>query len=457
MTRIRLLILLTTFSFCGRSIAQCSDVSLLVSSSDTTYVQLYHPALFLIPSGDANICYWTVTTFSGELVHSDTTSGDFEAQSFSYFDHSVPVTDSMKVTLIIENPVEDITCAINDTLFWEETEVIPGVFFGSWAILSDNGGVEGAAYSVTFQVDMSEVSDPFTTPEVNGTFNDWCGGCAPMTDDDADNIWQITIDLEAGFYEYKYAADTWTIQESLTPGDPCTMTTDIFTNRTLDVSEDMVLEAVCWGSCEACETETTVYSVTFMVNMNEVSEDFTTPEVNGTFNDWCGGCAPMTDDDADNIWQITIDLEEGSYEYKFAADTWTIQESLTPGDPCTVTADIFTNRQLDVFEDIVLNAVCWGSCEACDTTGGPTSSSLFELNDQVQLSPSVVDDGFVLSGLTQTYSFSITDLNGRLMDRYRNVPAGQKIMTDTYAPGLYILILTSETGEVIAMKKFFKE
>ena len=67
----------------------------------------------------------------------------------------------------------------------------------------------------------------------------------------------------------------------------------------------------------------------------------------------------MTDDDADNIWQITIDLEEGSYEYKFAADTWTIQESLTPGDPCTVTADIFTNRQLDVFEDIVLNAVCW--------------------------------------------------------------------------------------------------
>ncbi|HPR29497.1 MAG TPA: T9SS type A sorting domain-containing protein, partial [Chitinophagales bacterium] len=296
-----------------------------------------------------------------------------------------------------------------------------------------------------------------TTPEVNGTFNDWCGGCAPMTDDDADNIWQITIDLEAGFYEYKYAADTWTIQESLTPGDPCTMTTDIFTNRTLDVSEDMVLEAVCWGSCEACETETTVYSVTFMVNMNEVSEDFTTPEVNGTFNDWCGGCAPMTDDDADNIWQITIDLEEGSYEYKFAADTWTIQESLTPGDPCTVTADIFTNRQLDVFEDIVLNAVCWGSCEACDTTGGPTSSSLFELNDQVQLLPSVVDDGFVLSGLTQTYSFSITDLNGRLMDRYRNVPAGQKIMTDTYAPGLYILILTSETGEVIAMKKFFKE
>ena len=56
------------------------------------------------------------------------------------------------------------------------------------------------------------------------------------------------------------------------------MTTDIFTNRTLDVSEDMVLGSRLLGSCEACETETTVYSVTFMVNMNEVSEDFTTPK-----------------------------------------------------------------------------------------------------------------------------------------------------------------------------------
>jgi hypothetical protein len=30
-------------------------------------------------------------------------------------------------------------------------------------------------YAVTFQVNMSEVVDPFTTPEVNGTFNGWCG------------------------------------------------------------------------------------------------------------------------------------------------------------------------------------------------------------------------------------------------------------------------------------------
>lgn len=35
------------------------------------------------------------------------------------------------------------------------------------------------------------------------------------------------------------------------------------------------------------------YNVTFKVNMNEVAAAYTTPEVNGTFNGWCGGCNPF--------------------------------------------------------------------------------------------------------------------------------------------------------------------
>ncbi len=128
----------------SRAFAQCADMGLSVSTSDTSYVQLYHPGLFLIPSGDSNTCYWTVTTFTGEVIHTDTTSGgDFEVQSFSYFEHTVPVTDSMKATLFIVNPVEGITCTVNDTIFWEEIEILPGSFIGNWAILSQNGGVEG--------------------------------------------------------------------------------------------------------------------------------------------------------------------------------------------------------------------------------------------------------------------------------------------------------------------------
>jgi hypothetical protein len=42
--------------------------------------------------------------------------------------------------------------------------------------------VEPDTFSVTFLVDMNQVTQGFTTPEVNGTFNNWCGGCAPMSD-----------------------------------------------------------------------------------------------------------------------------------------------------------------------------------------------------------------------------------------------------------------------------------
>jgi hypothetical protein len=121
---------------------QCSSVSVAVSSSDTTYVQLYHPGFFNIPSGFANTCEWEVTTFLGEVVFEDATSGAAFEQGLVLFDHTVPITDSMQVTVAITNTIEGITCTISDTLYWEEIEVLPGAFIGNWAVLNSEGGVE---------------------------------------------------------------------------------------------------------------------------------------------------------------------------------------------------------------------------------------------------------------------------------------------------------------------------
>jgi hypothetical protein len=121
---------------------QCSTVSVQVSSSDTSYVQLYHAGFFNIPSGFVNICEWEVTTFSGEIIYQDTTSGDAFEQGLVLFDHSVSISDSMKATIVITNDVEGIICTMNDTLYWKETEVIPGSFIGNWEVVSGNGGVE---------------------------------------------------------------------------------------------------------------------------------------------------------------------------------------------------------------------------------------------------------------------------------------------------------------------------
>ena len=87
-----------------------------------------------------------------------------------------------------------------------------------------------------------------------------------------------------------------------------------------------------------------------MVNMNEVSEDFT-PRTERHLQRLVWWMRPNDDDDADGIWQITIDLEEGSYgSTNLLLTPGPYRNLLHPGDPCAVTAGIFTNRQLDVLK-----------------------------------------------------------------------------------------------------------
>jgi hypothetical protein len=99
---------------------------------------------------------------------------------------------------------------------------------------------------------MSSVDFSYTTPEVNGTFNDWCGSCTPMADPDGDEIWTVTVSLPVGIHTYKFSYDTWSGQEELIPGSPCTLTESAFTNRTINVSAPEQLAPVCWSSCEVC-------------------------------------------------------------------------------------------------------------------------------------------------------------------------------------------------------------
>ena len=281
--------------------------------------------------------------------------------------------------------------------------------------------IMGHSFNVTFQVDMNNVSG-FITPEVNGNFNNWCGGCAPMSDANADGIWELTIDLPAGNYEYKFAADSWGMQESLTAGSTCTVTNFGFTNRSLIVSSDITLPVVCWASCLNCAQTPSAYNVTFQLDMNGQS-GFTTPEVNGTFNNWCGNCNAMSDANGDNIWETTILLQEGNYEYKFSFDNWAGQENLLPGGLCTVTNGQFTNRSLQVSGNTTLPAVCFGICLACGQNAGPYNVT-FQLD------------------MTTTSGFGIPEVNGTFNGWCGNCNA----MTDADGDGIWTTTVSLQPG-----------
>jgi 1,4-alpha-glucan branching enzyme len=290
-------------------------------------------------------------------------------------------------------------------------------------------------YPVTFKVDMRGYTGAtFATVNVNGTFNGWCGGCNALTDANNDSIWEVTLPLPAGPIEYKFTVDGWNGQENLTPGTTCTQTIGGFTNRVYTVtSAGGVLTAVCWNSCNTCSTPApTPVNVTFVVDMRGYSGSaFTTVNINGSFNGWCGGCNAMTDANNDSIWEVTLPLLPGTIEYKFTVDGWTGQENLTPGSSCTVTNFGFTNRVLTFTTATTLPSVCWNSCTAC--TGAPTSANItFRVNMSQYSGP----------------SYTTVNLNGS----FNNWCGGCAVMTDPDNDGIFELMVNVSTAAPIEWK-----
>ncbi len=278
----------------------------------------------------------------------------------------------------------------------------------------------GCAYNVTFQVDMNQYTNSFTTPEVNGDFNGWCGGCNAMTDANNDGVWEVTLPLTQDSIEFKYAHDSWAGQENFAGGESCTKTSNGFTNRFMMISADTVLPPVCWGSCDTCSASTAPKNVTFKVDMRGYSGTYTTPEVNGDFNGWCGNCNPLTDADNDSIWETTIAITADSIEFKYSHDAWAGQENFAGGEPCTKTVGGFTNRFAILSGDTTFPAVCWESCDVCAST-----TPNVDVTFQVDLSQ-------------YTGSYTEVNLNGT----FNNWCGSCAVMTDSDNDSIYELTVS---------------
>lgn len=245
---------------------------------------------------------------------------------------------------------------------------------------------------VTFQVDMSQYAGTYGSVNINGSFNGWCGPCAVMTDADADGIFDITIPLAPGNYEYKFTLDGWTAQEEFTEGDACTSTIDGFTNRTIEVTEATTVAAACYNSCDACPTVTAPErAITFQVNMSEQTTNSIGVFIAGNFQGWTAGATAMTDADGDDIWEYTAMIAEGeAVEYKFInGPNWGLDESVPVA--CAVNG----NRSYTVgAADEVLEAVCFAACTPCGDALPTEEVTFTVLTDNI----TVAADGMYLAG-----------------------------------------------------------
>ena len=300
-----------------------------------------------------------------------------------------------------------------------------------------------ATKNVTFNVDMNQVTQTFTTPEVNGLWNNWCGNCNPLTDANGDGIWTTTLPLPVGTtQEYKFSADAWTIQEQNNPAAPCTNGNATYTNRVLVIpATDTVLSVVCWSQCTACDVD-----VTLKVNMawekanNAISADGI--HVAGDFQGWNPGATEMLDADNDGIYQVTVSLPaNSSIQYKFInGNAWGSDESV----PSACVVPTTMNRGATfAYGDSTLNPVCYGKCTDC-------AAGLGESLQNVSLFPNPTRGLFNLARMDAAteVEVSVLDLQGKVLTvaKWNEGVETLSIDLSSFANGVYMVRMTSEEG-----------
>jgi hypothetical protein len=105
-------------------------------------------------------------------------------------------------------------------------------------------------FPVTFQVDMKAVTlAPADIVYVQSTFNQWCGVCNPAADADMDGVWEVTLPLANGTYEYKYTTNGWDGQVEEVPL-ACDVTGGMYKNRGFTVADAaLTLPLHAWSEC----------------------------------------------------------------------------------------------------------------------------------------------------------------------------------------------------------------
>ena len=384
----------------------------------------------------------TDATITCEADATTTLAGGWQTLSF---DFSNQATGTAALNLSNTYDKMSIFYNFNAVPTATETYYCDNVVFGA-------GGPPAGTHNVTFRVDMNYYPGAFTTPELNGDFNNWCGNCAAMTDVDLDGIWEIQVPISADSIEYKFSFDNWTGQEALLPGSPCTKTTGPNTNRFMHVTKDTILPEVCWGSCMECTGVPTSANVTFKVDLSEYTGSYTQVNLNGSFNNWCGTCTQMTSPNNDSIYEVTVLVSTDTIEYKFTLDGWTTDEQLTQGDFCTLTtidgANTYTNRFLVTSADTTLPAVCWESCLTCNSIGLDEN---WGQNLTISPNPStglvaLRADFDVVSDLEIT----VTDIQGRVIfqEEVTTNQLDKTVDLRGVANGMYMIHLASELGSV---------
>ena len=149
---------LTQWSRAQTTTVDCDMMNLIVNvGSNPTSINIYHPGGYLTWPHSGNVMEWEFADAQGNVLHEETLVND----NFVSFGFDMPITDTMSVHVLLSNDSafhngNPVACLVEDYLFWEVTETIPGTFTSSWTL----GGSVG--------VDVSEPVEPPCSLQYDG-------------------------------------------------------------------------------------------------------------------------------------------------------------------------------------------------------------------------------------------------------------------------------------------------
>ncbi len=238
-----------------------------------------------------------------------------------------------------------------------------------------------ATYPVTLTVLTDNITVAGDGMHWAGAPNGWSG--EPMSDN-GDGSWSVTVDAEAGSFEFKFQNGNGGWEEL-----------DCGGNRSVTVDgSGPVSYTGCFAQCgetTECATDPAPANVTFRVDMSEV-DSLQTDSVYliGSFTDpvWQAGGILMSDLDGDLIYEATVLISgPAGIAYKFyngnpypngaGTDEGGETADFAAGG-CGVDNGVggFNRTHDRSGADETLDVVCFNSCSACGPAGTPVTFSV---------------------------------------------------------------------------------
>lgn len=242
--------------------------------------------------------------------------------------------------------------------------------FSTLFLLSALSDLQSQTYPVTFRANMSAETVAPSGVHIAGSFqseaglgNDWNPGSTLVQDLNGDKIFEITVQLPTGTYEYKFInGNAWGMDEN--PPSECSIGST--NNREAVVGNAaLVLPAHPFNGC--------ISKLRFAVNMSNQTVSAAGVQVMGNFQqaagfaqNWDPGSTRMHDLNGDGTYEIDLTLPFGEYQYVFVNGNTALNTENLTGN-CSILGDNGSQVRKVIFAAGSTDPAvfCFNTCQTC--------------------------------------------------------------------------------------------